>query len=83
MIIPEKKKTVSIILSKLKPSGAEQSADVQNEDHLDDHAPLKIIAEDMMLAFKNGSISGLQDALDALVAHVQSEDDEQDQSEEE
>lgn len=81
MIIGDQKKNVSVILSKLKPSGAEESAPVKSEDDMGDHSPLKIIAEDMMLAFKNDSIAGLQDALDALIAHVESGDEEQDSAE--
>jgi hypothetical protein len=70
MIIGDQKKNVSVILSKLKPSGAEESAPVKAEDDMGEHSPLKIIAEDMMLAFKNDSIAGLQDALEALMEHV-------------
>lgn len=81
MIIGDQKKTVSVLLSKIKPSGKEESAPVKSEDDMGEGSPLKIIAEDMMLAFKNDSIAGLQDALDALVAHVQSEDAEQDAAE--
>jgi hypothetical protein len=81
-IIPEKKRTVTMILSKLKPQGGVESAPVHSEQDMGEHSPLKIIAEDMMLAFKNGSIAGLQDALEALVEHVGLEDEEDDKSEE-
>jgi hypothetical protein len=70
MFIPDKKKTVSVILSKLKPGGGSESAPVQAEKEMGEESPMKIIAEDMMLAFKNGSIAGLQDALEALCEHV-------------
>jgi hypothetical protein len=76
MIIGDQKKNVSVILSKLKPSGGEESAPVKSEDDMGEGSPLKIIAEDMMLAFKNGSIAGLQDALDALLAHAQGGDED-------
>lgn len=82
MIIPDRKKTVSIMLSKLK-GPSEQSGEVANEQDIkDDGSPLKMIAEDMMTAMKSGSVMGLQEALDALVSHVQTMDEEQDEKEE-
>lgn len=80
MIIGDKKKTVSVILSKLKPDGGSSSTPVKSEQQMGDPDPVKIIAEDMMLAFKNGSVLDLQDAISALIAHVQSMDEEQDEA---
>lgn len=81
MIIPDKKKTVTVILSKLKKGGGVKDAPVLNEAQAGESSELKIIAEDMMMAFKSGSVSDLEAALDALVAKVQADDQVQDSQE--
>lgn len=81
MIISQKK-VASNILSKLKKDGGTKEAPVLNEQKMGEPSDLKIIAEDMMMAFKSGSVMDLEQALDALVAKIQSEDEEQDGQEE-
>lgn len=80
MIISQKK-VASNILSKLKKDGGTKEAPVLSEQKMGEPSDLKIIAEDMMMAFKSGSVLDLEQALDALVAKVQSEDEEEDEQE--
>jgi hypothetical protein len=78
MIIPDKKKAVSIILSKMGAGGAEQSAPLKPEEEMGDGAELHAIAEDLLMAVEQKSAAAVKDALQAFLACVQNEDQEQD-----
>lgn len=67
MIIPDNKKTVSIILSKMKPGGRESRQEVKPEQAIDDKdETLKAIAEEMLKAFEDKSAMDLVSALKAF-----------------
>ena len=68
MIINDRKKAVSVILAKMKPDGSESMGEVKPEVSGPDDAmgDLKSIAEDVMLAVKNGSAHDLAMALKAF-----------------
>ncbi|HNJ37813.1 MAG TPA: hypothetical protein PL071_07325 [Nitrosomonas sp.] len=83
MIIPDNKKTVSIILSKMKPGGGESRQDVVPEQAIDDKdEALKAIAEDMIKAFEDKSAMDLVSALKAFWHQIQLMDEEQDEAQE-
>lgn len=81
MIIPDNKKTVSIILSKMKPGGDESRQEVKPEQALDEKdEALKAIAEDMLQAFEQKSAMDLVMALKAFWHQIQLMDEEQDEA---
>jgi hypothetical protein len=78
MIIPDKKKAVTVILSKLgKGPGPEVKPEAGLDEH---HEAMKSIAEDIMQAFEDKSAMDLANALEALVREIQAMDEEQDAS---
>jgi hypothetical protein len=80
MIIPDNKKTVSIILSKMKPGGGESRQEVKPEQAIDDKdETLKAIAEEMLKAFEDKSAMDLVSALKAFWNQIQISDEEQDE----
>lgn len=80
MIIPDNKKTVSIILSKMKPDGGESRQEVKPEQAIDDKdETLKAIAEEMLKAFEDKSAMDLVSALKAFWNQIQLADEEQDE----
>lgn len=80
MIIPDNKKTVSIILSKMKPGGGESRQEMPQEQAIDDKdEALKAIAEDMIKAFEDKSALDLVSALKAFWHQIQLMDEEQDE----
>ncbi len=80
MIIPDNKKTVSIILSKMKPGGEESRQEVKPEQAIDDKdETLKAIAEEMLKAFEDKSAMDLVSALKAFWNQIQISDEEQDE----
>lgn len=65
----DRKKTVSVLLSRMKPDGTSSEAPAKPELELDDaDASLKSLAEQVMIAFKNESAHDLMLALKAFVA---------------
>lgn len=82
MIIPDKKKAVTVILSKLKPSGGESLTRVKPEEEMDPaQGALKAIAEDLLSAIDSRSASDLAQALGAFMAEIQAQDSIQDAEE--
>ena len=69
MIIPDRKKTVSIILSKLSADGMQpKTQEVKNESEISPtDTALKAIAEDMLQAHKDSSAHDLMVALKAFI----------------
>lgn len=77
MIIPDRKKAVSVILSKMGGDGAEKSQEVKNETPGDDtQGALRAITEDVMQAFHDKSIEGLMSSLKAFCTEVDSQGDD-------
>lgn len=74
MIIPDKKKTVSIILSKAMPGGEQSHMDVKPEysNPDDDMEILHGIAEDLMHGIKIGSAHAVALALKASFNFLES-----------
>jgi hypothetical protein len=82
MIIPDRKKTVSVILSKLSPEGAERLAQVKPEEEMDSHDDmLKSICEDMLMAFRHDSAHDLMMAMKAFMMKIRAADEIQDERE--
>lgn len=80
MIIPDRKKAVTVILSKMRGDGSEKSQEVKSEESLDPHnEALKTISEDILQAISDKSAMDLSTALSALVREIQAQDLEQDQ----
>lgn len=80
MIIPDKKKAVTVILSKLGKGGDEKSQEVKPESAMGEHQEaMKTIAEDIMQAMQDKSAMDLANALEALVREIQAMDQEQDE----
>lgn len=78
MIIPDKKKAVTVILSKLRPDGSETRQDVLPEDEMDENdSDLKAIAEDMLHAYESKSASDLVTALKAFISCMKDDDSEE------
>lgn len=76
MIIPDKKKAVGLILSKMH-GGVEKQAPIASEEHMD-HGPLHALAEDLLMAVEHKSVQGVVDVFKAL----QEMDEQQDEEEE-
>lgn len=79
MIIGDKKRAVSVILSKMKNDGSTSETSVAPESG--DHDEYTSFAEDMLAAFKASSVQELAACLKAFHAMVNEEDEEQDQGE--
>lgn len=78
MIIPDKKKAVGLILSKMAPDGSEKQMDVKSEEAIGqgDEA-LHAICEDILMAVKDGSALQLAEALKAFSASYDGQDESQ------
>jgi hypothetical protein len=67
MIIPGNKKTVSVILDRMKPDGSESMSAMKPEEEMDEgDGALKAICEDMMMAFQSQSAHDLMQAMRAF-----------------
>lgn len=80
MIIPEKKKAVSVILSKFKPDGSERTPDIEvkPEEEINEHdESLKAIAEDIMSAVESKSAHDLLVALRAFISECSMHEDDE------
>lgn len=72
MIIPDKKKTVSVILSRMNQDGKDgPQMDAKNESSDD---PLQGVSEDILMAIKEGSAADLTTALKAFMAGSDTDD---------
>lgn len=69
MIIPDQKKTVSIILSKLHPTGVPAKEGM---------GPLHAIAEDLIHSVHSKDAQGVVEALKALISNMEMEEQAQD-----
>jgi hypothetical protein len=81
MIIPEKKKITTLILSKMK-DGAESRMPIANQAEANPEAdqPLTVAAQDIMLAIKDNKIIDLKNALKAFFdIHDSGQDDEKEE----
>lgn len=82
MIIPDRKKAVSVILSKMKPHGMAEGGEVKDEAPVDaKDGALKAIAEDMLMAVEQKSPMDLVNALQAFMSEIEARDLEQDEAE--
>lgn len=87
MIIPDRKKAVGLIISKMKPDGThENGAEVKNEEEIDEHdSALQAHAEDIINALHNKSASDLARALNNFLEehdmHEESESPEEEREE--
>lgn len=79
MFLPDKKKTATVILAKMKPDGSQTRQAVKPEVSLNEgDEVLKSIAEDLHYAIKNDSIQGIVEAMKAFWDQIQLKDVEQD-----
>lgn len=78
MIIPEKKKAVSIILSKMNPEGKEESD--ESEDNM---GVLEGISQDLIDAVKGGDKGKVAMSLKAAFDHLEMMPHEENEAEEE
>ena len=76
MIIPQKKKAIGVILSKM--DGHDQ--EVKEEHSMDEHdEALKVIASELMHAIEQKSAMGVVDALKAFWSEIEELDEEKDE----
>jgi hypothetical protein len=73
-MIINQKKVAQVILAKRDEKGKESSAPMASEESQD---PRHAIAEDLILAVKNGSAQGVLQALDALDAMADADEGEE------
>lgn len=77
MIIPDKRKAISVILARHNTSGVQDHAEMKPEHEMDDgDANLKSIAEDVIRALEQKSAHDLMMALRAFVSQSSDSDDE-------
>lgn len=68
MLLPDRKKEATVILSKMTPEGEEKSQEVKNEVMIDENEEaLKAISEDMLQAFNDKSAAGVMSAMRAFI----------------
>ena len=80
MIIPDKKKATTIILSRLK-SGTPQNMPVKPETDAHEKPedePLAIAAQDLLQAINDKSVMGVKEALRSFMDLIQSDDEKLD-----
>jgi len=83
MIIPDQKKSVTVILSKLKPEGSKEQEGLP-EEVIDEHMGiLKGIAEDAMQAIKDGSAHDLAVAMKSFWQEMELAEEEAEGEEDE
>jgi hypothetical protein len=76
MIIPQKKKAIGVILSKMH--GPDQ--EVKEEHSMNEHdEALKVIASELMHAIESKSAMGVVDALKAFWSEIEELDEEKDE----
>lgn len=68
----EPKKIATILVNKKNEDGSESSAPMKSESTFGDEDPCGAIAQDVILAVKNGSANDLAVALRGLVDYIQS-----------
>lgn len=77
MIIPDKRKAVSVILARHNTDGVQDMAQMKSEHEINDgDANLKSIAEDMIRAFEQKSAHDLMRSLSAFISQSSDSDDE-------
>lgn len=87
MIIPDRKKAIGVILSKMKPDGSQvEGGEMKNEEHIDEHEQaLHSHAEDILSALHNKSAADLAKALNNFLEehdmHEQEESPEEERAE--
>lgn len=75
-IIGDRKKAVSVILSKMRKDGG--TSEVETAPESGEHDTYTSFAEDMLEAFKSGSVQRLAASLKAFHEMIADEDEEQD-----
>jgi hypothetical protein len=67
MIIPGNRKTVSVILDRMKPDGSERMGEMKPEEEMEEgSSAMKAICEDMIMAFESKSAHDLMEAMKAF-----------------
>jgi hypothetical protein len=79
MIILDKKKSVSAILSRLRKDGSTLEAEVEQESS--PHDEYTAFAEEMISAFQSGSVQRLSACLKEFHEMIEDKDEEQDAKE--
>lgn len=77
MIIADKKRAATIILSKMFKDGGMSESEVKPEGG--EHDEYSAFAEDMLAAIQGGSVAGLAKALKGFHDMIKGADEEQDQ----
>lgn len=79
MMMDRRKRTVTAILSKMRPDGSETMSAIKPESELDEHdEDLKSISEDLLMAVKGDSAHDVMVALKAFWDCIQDADEGQD-----
>lgn len=81
MIIPDKKKIATVILSRLNKGEEGSRLPLKPEVNMEPSA-LDAITEDLMMGLKNGSKNDVKEALSAFFHEIQVADEKQDAQEE-
>lgn len=84
MFLPDKKKAVTMILSRMK-NGVSKDLEKKPEESVDSGVKddaFGSFAEDMMQAFQDKSVMGLAEVLESFFEYIRSKDIEQDKQEE-
>jgi hypothetical protein len=76
-MIFDKKKSVSVILSKLGKDGKTTETDIAHETG--EHNEYTALAEDIIAHVKTGSVQGLASCLESFHEMIKEKDEEQDQ----
>lgn len=75
MIIPDKKKALTVIMSRMGQGASDKSQEIKNEVPIDEKmGSLKAIAEDMIQAFHDKSPMALVDSLQAFLREYENQE---------
>lgn len=81
MLMPDKKKIASIIISKMVPNGTENSQDMVPKDKMPDNSDaLKGIAEDLMQALVDRDAANVAACLCEFWSAMESAEDDEEES---
>ena len=73
MMLPEKKRISTVILSKMGDDGSSKDIQAAPEADMREEGPLDMIVMDLMSAIEKKSAMGIKDALRAFIDHKDSE----------
>jgi hypothetical protein len=77
MMIPDKRRVATMILSRMNGEGVMSDTEAKPQMDMREEGPLDIIAQDLLQAIQEKSVSGIKDAIRAMIVEINSSESEE------